>query len=382
MKVLIIYHAGAMQNARQIYQALSKTSDVELTVIVPQRLPTERVYDPSGWLCVEQEENSEGYCLIPVALRDQYKQSKGFEIRRLQSVIKQIRPDIIHVLDEATSNCLIQIVWQKLLASPRSRVLFYGYENLPIRPSWRSSIWKLTWAQMAGGAAANSEALANLRRAGFPKNLPLERIFWGVSTDTFKSMHGLALKEELGLDYEYAVGFVGRFLPQKGLRVLRQAMHVLPSSLHFLIIGNGPMRAELESWSDQPDLRGRIHLYDVMPSKTLAKYINCMNVLVVPSLTLPHWKEQYGRVIAETMACGVPVIGSDSGAIPEVIGPAGLIVPECNPQALAEAVHTAVFDRAARERFRQHGLQRAHQELSVKAMAKRLSDFYHRVLES
>lgn len=379
MKVLIIYHAGAMQNARQIYHELAQAGDIELTVIAPQALQTESIYDHAGWLRIKHEENGSGYRLFPVPLRNPSNYGRGFEIKNLQRLIRQIQPDIIHVLDEAYSNYLFQVVWQRLIAAPHSKVLFYGFENLPLRLGWRSAPWKLTWARMAGGVTANSEAIENLRRGGFPKCLPLERIFWGISTEIFKPMDKLILKKDLNLDCEYIMGFIGRFISEKGLRVLQATICYLPNNVHCLIIGSGPMREELERWSEMFELKGRIHLYHVMPQDTLAKYINCMDVLVVPSLTLPHWKEQYGRVSAEAMACGVPVVGSDSGAIPEIIGTAGLIVQEGNSEALAEAVRTVIFNREARERFRQHGLQRAHQELSVKAMAERLLDFYRRV---
>src|SRR5262249_36913870 len=148
---------------------------------------------------------------------------------------------------------------------------------------------------------------------------PLERIFWGISTDTFRPLEAASLKEQLKLRGDRIVGFVGRLVPEKGLHVLLAAMKRLPSHVECLIIGDGPMRAELELWSSLPELSGRIHLIDPINPHELVNYLNCMDVLALPSLTAPHWKEQYGRIIAEAMACGVPVVGSDSGAIPEVI---------------------------------------------------------------
>jgi quercetin dioxygenase-like cupin family protein len=59
-----------------------------------------------------------------------------------------------------------------------------------------------------------------------------------------------------------------------------------------------------------------------------------LDALVLPSLTRPNWKEQFGRVLVEAMACGVPVVGSDSGEIPRVIGQAGLSFPEGDAGAL------------------------------------------------
>lgn len=379
MKVLIIFHAGAIQNARQIYHELAQAGDIELTVIAPESLQTESVYDPTGWLRVEREENGSGYHLFPVPLRSPSNYGRGFKVKSLQRLIKRIQPDIIHVLDEAYSNYLFQVVWQRLIAAPHSKVLFYGFQNLPLRLGWRSLPWKLTWARMAGGVTASRDAIGILRSFGFPEHLPLERIFWGISTDTFKPMDGATLKNELGLDCEYTMGFIGRLIAEKGIKVLQDALPSLAHNVHCLIIGSGPMRQELEQWSVLPGLNGRIHLFDAMPPETLAKYMNCMDVLVVPSLTLERWKEQYGRVIAEGMACGVPVVGSDSGAIPEVIDSAGLIVPEGSPEGLAEAVCKVICDSEVQKSFRHKGLQRVEQELGVKAMAGRLLDFYRRV---
>ena len=128
MKVLIVYHAGAMQNPRQIYQALAQAGNVELTVIVPEKLKVDRVYNSTGWLCVEHAENCDGYRLVPMPLRNPSNYGQGFESEPLRRFIKQTRPDIIHVLDEPRSGYLFQVVWQRLMVSRRSKVLFYGFE--------------------------------------------------------------------------------------------------------------------------------------------------------------------------------------------------------------------------------------------------------------
>lgn len=366
-----------------IYEALARTGDLELTIVVAQRLKVERVYDPSGWLIVEKEEGSNGYRLVPVPLKNPSAYWQGFESVPLRRLIRETQPDIIHVLDEPTSATLFQIAWQRLRISRHSKVLFYGFQNLPIRFRRRGRLkWKLTWAQMAGGVVANSEALENLKYAGFPKDRLLERIFWGISLGVFKPMESPVLRRQLGLDCEYIVGYVGRLVQEKGVMVLLDSMRNLPANVHCLFIGSGPLRAELEERSELPDYRGRIHLDDVMEPEILANHMNCLDVVAVPSLTTPHWKEQYGRVIGEAMACGVPVVGSNSGAIPEVIGSAGLIVPEGDASALARAMRSAIFDKEMRDRLRQQGLERAERELSVRAMSERLLLFYKRVLEA
>jgi len=355
---------------------------IELTAVVPERYAVDKVYDPSGWLRVEKEDESNGYRLVPVPLVDPKRYTLGFESEPLRRIIKYKQADIIHVWDEPVSFCLSHVAWLRLLVSRKSRVLFYGFQNIPFK--WGvlgKLIWKSTWTQVAGGAAANSEVPSHLRQAGFPANRPVERIFWGIPTELFKPMNKSPLKRELELECECIVGYVGRLVPEKGLAWLLAAMKRLPSNIHCLIIGSGPMRGELELWSELPSLAGRVHLLDAKPVAELPRYLNCMDVLAVPSLTTIDWKEQYGRVIAEAMACGVPVVGSDSGAIPEVIDSAGLIVPEGDVTALAEALQRAIFTEV-RGQLIQQGLERAQQELSIQTMSQRLLDFYNRVLDT
>lgn len=381
MRVLIIYHDGATRSSREIFKAISRRGGLSLSVIVPRERQVERVYEPSGWLRVESEEERDGYRLIPVPLRDPTSYCRGYTVGRLYSVMKALKPDIIHVLDEPWSYCLLQAICLKLVALWRSKVLFYGFENLTVRLQGISRLlWPLAWRGIAGGMAANSEQLSHLRRLGFPGDRQLRRVFWGIPTSVFRRLERPPMRRQLGLDCDYLVGFVGRFAPEKGLRILCDAMLHLPPEVHCLLIGNGPLRSELESAAMETALKGRVHLLNSMAAEALARYLNCMDVMAVPSLTTPHWKEQYGRVIGEGMACGVPIVGSDSGAIPEVIGTAGLVVPEGDAVALAGAVTTLLFSRETRERLGEEGLRRAHENLSCDAMARRLVEFYGEVL--
>src|SRR6185312_482912 len=83
-------------------------------------------------------------------------------------------------------------------------------------------------------------------------------------------------------------------------------------------------------------------------STHIPERLRTFSALVQPSLTRSHWKEQFGRAIMEAMACGVPVIGSDSAEIPNVIGDAGLVVPEGDPHALRDALQRVLGDARLR----------------------------------
>ena len=377
VKVLLFYHSGAMPNAHCIFRELAKSESIELTAVVPEAVQVDRVFDSSGWLRAGRETSADGYRYLSIPLRDPCRYVLGFDRKAMRKVLRDAKPDIIQVLAEPTSRYLSQVIWERLPICPSAKVLFYGFENLPIQfrgiRSWLK--WRATWQQVAGGAAANSEVFAQLSAAGFPRGRILERIFWGISTEVFRPMNREVVKSQLKLNHEHIVGFVGRLVDEKGVLDLLKAIQSLPSSVHGVFIGSGPLKAALEN-------QGRIHAFDVMPPEQLASYLNCMNVIAVPSLTTSHWKEQYGRVIAEAMACGVPVVGSDSGAIPEVIDDAGIIVPEHDVPGLTKAIHQAIFNTEIRERLRQHGSERAEREFSAHTMARRLTSLYNKVLKN
>jgi glycosyltransferase involved in cell wall biosynthesis len=117
-------------------------------------------------------------------------------------------------------------------------------------------------------------------------------------------------------------------------------------SWKFLLLGRGSLQSELMNQAAEHNIQDRIILVESVSHDEVPKYINLMSTLVLPSetnyklknITSVGWKEQFGHVLIEAMACKVPVIGSNSGEIPYVIGDAGLIFPEADAKALADCI--------------------------------------------
>src|SRR5581483_686430 len=146
----------------------------------------------------------------------------------------------------------------------------------------------------------------------------------------------------------FVVGFAGRLVEEKGLWVLCDAFERLPSDATLLLTGQGPLEAEIRARSQARGWGSRLTITSA-PSVRMADVYNRMDCLVLPSLTTRAWKEQFGRAAVEAMACEVPVIGSDSGEIPNVVGEAGLIVPEGDVARLAGALERLRSSPAERE---------------------------------
>jgi L-malate glycosyltransferase len=135
---------------------------------------------------------------------------------------------------------------------------------------------------------------------------------------------------------------------------------------------------------EQEGLSDRLRLIPSVPHDQVAAYIAQMNALILPSettyqfktLTSAGWKEQFGHVLIEAMACRVPVIGSDSGEIPNVIREGGLVFPEGNITELADRLAQLMDDRAFASRIAEAGYQRALAHYTNRAMAQSLLTFY------
>jgi len=100
-----------------------------------------------------------------------------------------------------------------------------------------------------------------------------------------------------------------------------------------------------------------------------------MDILVLPSETRPNWKEQFGRVLIEAMACGACVVGSDSGEIPTLIKASGggRVFPEANPSALADVLQEMIADENQRQTFARIGGDWATDNISLPAVATSVS---------
>jgi glycosyltransferase involved in cell wall biosynthesis len=111
------------------------------------------------------------------------------------------------------------------------------------------------------------------------------------------------------------------------------------------------------------------------------RYLNAMDVLCAPSCTTPRWREQFGRMLVEAFACGVPVIGSDSGEIPHVLGDAGLVAREGDEAAWGRALAGLLESPARRGELAVRGMERARARFAWPVVARQHLDFFERLVD-
>jgi glycosyltransferase involved in cell wall biosynthesis len=190
----------------------------------------------------------------------------------------------------------------------------------------------------------------------------------------------LSLRNRLGLRSP-VIGYIGRLTSGKGLRVLMLAMDKIGGDRlwSLLLLGSGPLEPEILRWAETRGWSDRV-IVVLAKHNDVPSYLGVMDLLVAPSQTMRNWKEQFGRMLIEAFACGVPVLGSDSGEIPYVIGEAGRIIPEEDVEGWAGAIIDLLEQPELRSELAARGMKRCI-PYSVATVAEQYRDYYRWLAE-
>jgi L-malate glycosyltransferase len=295
--------------------------------------------------------------------------------RTLTFRLRSYRPDIIHAEEEPDSLSAFQILLAKRLLSPAAALILHTWQNVD-RPKKRhvAAVLKATLSGSDAVLCANEEAARILSRKGYTR--PIEVIpQQGVDTSVFKPVNGAETPRR------FAVVFAGRFVREKGLDTLFDAVSRINEPVHLLLVGSGPEQEGLENRIRTMKPPHSAEIVAPREQIDMARIYAGTHALVLPSRSTKVWKEQFGRVLVEAMACAVPVIGSDSGAIPEIVGPDGLIFKEGDVEDLARCLSKLIESPVFRNNLGSRGYFRATTIYSQEHVAARTAAFYRRVIK-
>ncbi len=293
--------------------------------------------------------------------------------RTLTFGLRVIRPHLIHAEEEPDSLAALQIAIARRLFAPRAKLILHTWQNVNRPKGWHvRMVLRVALREADAILCANQEGVSVLRAMGYRG--PVEVIPpIGVDMTVFHPLEG---QRDPNI---FRVAYIGRFVPEKGLDTLLEAVALLGSEVELWLIGDGPLRTTLQGWARELGIAERVRWIPPVLPEQIPALLARVSVAVLPSRSTPVWKEQFGRALVEAMACGVPVVGSDSGAIPEVVGDAGLIFPEGDARALAECLQRMMENPDLRRALGERGRRRARVCYSQEIIAAQTADFYRRL---
>lgn len=341
MRVLMVSKACIVGIYQRKLEAIAQQG-VDLCVIVPPSWKDER-----GEQKLERLYTN-GYQLVEVPIRF----NGNFHLHHYPTIgqhIRDFQPDIVHI-DEEPYNLA---TWHTLYHARRNHTksLFFSWQNIK-RDYLPPFNWGEQWVfRNVDYALMGTDDAGDVMRAkGYAKPMTTIPQF-GTDSDLFQPATSRP-------DRPFTIGFIARIVPEKGVGLLLRAVTHLQGDWRLRLVSGGSAINEMKALAKTLHIADKVEFVGQLPSTDLPAEYHKIDVLVLPSLTRPNWKEQFGRVLIEAMASGVPVIGSDSGAIPTVIADAGLILPEDDADALTKAIQQVMDDTHLRHDLIQRGRDR------------------------
>lgn len=366
MKILYVSKAlvvGAYQTKMEALAA----AGASLTAAVPPSWRDER---GETWL---EPSHTVGYDLqiVPMMLNGSFH---AHFYPTLGTLLDRIRPDILHIDEEPYNFAAFHAGW--LAHRRKIPFLFFTWQNIARRypPPFR---WMERWnyRHSSHALAGGEEAKSVLREKGYGQDITVIPQF-GVDGRLFP------FRERQPRE-TVVIGYAGRFVEEKGLHLLLEAVAGLPLAQWRVVLrGSGPYESTLRAKAEALGIAERVEILPPLASTTMQAFYHESDIFVLPSLTRTNWKEQFGRVLIEAMATGTVTVGSDSGEIPHVIGDAGVVVREGDVEALRSALRLLMRDAPLRAKLARAGRERVLANFTQEAIARHTVAIYEQILRT
>jgi glycosyltransferase involved in cell wall biosynthesis len=369
VRVVVVSKTFVAESSQRMLEALAAFPGVDLTLITP---PEWRSDDGRTLPFVPTYTSGYQARPLPIVFNGRYH---FYMYRGLGSAVRELQPDIVHIDEEPYNPAGAQA--QRAASQAGAKTVFVVLQNLYKNyPFPYSAMERYNYARAAHVIAVNAAAGEVARRKGYSGPLSVFTVY-GIDPQMYQTA---PRSEPRPTPDTIVIGFLGRLTLYKGAGLLIEALASMEPRYRLRFIGSGPDEPTLRQMVDERGMRARVDFHPAVPTTGVPAALAEVDMLAVPSMTQPNWMEQFGRVLIEAMACGVPVIGSSSGEIPRVIGDAGLIVPEGDINALSAALLRLGANPRARATYAEAGRQRALSQFTNQAAAENIYRVYQSIL--
>jgi glycosyltransferase involved in cell wall biosynthesis len=361
MKVVRIYHAGRDAAHRERDRALVRAG-VDVTLIVPAEWP-----GGSDEIGNEQFEVVE----LPVLRPGDVNRHRYREFDDIVDVLDRVQPDLLDLHEEPFSAVVRQILRKVRHSLP---AVSYAAQNIDKRFPPPFAQWERAALMRLGGIyPCTRQAASVVVGKGFPGHV---RVLPLAPPPQIAIGHQQAPTDELHML------LVGRLVPEKGVTDAVETLAALRErdvDADLTVVGDGPERDAATALAERLNVAHAVELRPWASAEEIARHYANAHVLLAPSRRTRTWVEQFGRMVVEALAAGAVVVGYATGSLPEVVGDAGVLVPEGDVQGMADAIAGFVADPIGWKALRVAGL-RAAPTTTWDAVARGQRELYEQVL--
>lgn len=309
--------------------------------------------------------NDGGIRVVPIPVTGDRGEGVAWRSKDLYRLLSDFRPDIVQV--EAEPWTPAAAAASSHAAKLRQPLVLFGWESVARSFGFLEGFRRGRTLDRATGLIGGNRVAAAILAKGKP-GVPVTVIPQLGITPPLEVQR----PDQPGL----AIAFVGRLVPEKGLDTLFRACVKLLGKWTLTVVGSGPAQEQLEQLAEKLGIASRITWRGALPPETVRTLWAEVDTLVIPSRTTPGWVETFHQPLVEAMGHGVTVVGSDSGALPELIDTAGLVVPEDDVPALTAALQHLADSPRERQRLGREARLRVMHDYVDDAVARRTLEFW------
>lgn len=369
LKILAISHACVTDVNQQLFVELAQIRDNQIELVVPSSWKSEYSATPQSLKLL----NSVSFPVHSFPVYFSGNLTLHYYKGALARIVRKFNPDVIFIDQEPWAFSTAQ--WLNLAKRFKKPVVIYTKQNiyksypLPFR-----ILEKRCYSIVKSIMVINKETEDVLRKKGYTG--PAPELAHGCDLSLFYPDDSTEMRKRLGLTGT-VLGYMGRLVPDKGIDVMiKGAMKLREANqdISLLIVGSGELDESLRTLASSSSPSLNVVFTGSVPHREAGDYMRCMDIFVLCSRTRSNWKEQFGRVIVEAMACGVPVVGSDSGHIPVLIEQTegGLVFKEDDIDDLKSKIDQLINNPDKRKTMGESGRQYVSEHFTHKAVAETL----------
>jgi glycosyltransferase involved in cell wall biosynthesis len=169
---------------------------------------------------------------------------------------------------------------------------------------------------------------------------------------------------------------VSRLSGEKGVESAIRAVPLLPRRAVLALVGDGPLESRCRTLAQDLGVADRVRFLGLRDD--VERLVAAADVVAAPS----RWEEAFGLAVVEGMAAGKPVVCTRSGAMPSLLGDAGVVVPKEDPAALAQAIGRLIDDPAGSAQLGRAARARALERFGMARWVSRMIGVYARLCPS
>ncbi|MDP2209074.1 MAG: glycosyltransferase family 4 protein [Bacteroidota bacterium] len=372
MRILIIDNLAVASSRRDLYRLLAKQIGEPIHLLVPES------WREQGIITYCEEEKDYNLKIYESPFIFGYRHQRIVYLK-LKKIIGTVKPDIIFINSEPENFNTFHLVLTVSKYFPKIRLACATWRNIDYRNN--PYPYKFGWINRLIESYTKKRIDICVVYSHTAEYMMKELAGWSVvyippslNIEDFQ----FAPKQTSQKTDSFVVGYLGRLSYEKGVDILVKAISLTDKDIHGLIVGDGPEKENLKMLAQNLGISHRIKWNDAVGYRDIPSVLTNFDVLVLPSRNTKFWKEQFGRVLIEAMALGVPVIGSNSGDIPNVIGECGLIFKENDYEELANSIKRLTDDSDLLKTLLNRGREKVEKEYSIGMASQQMIDIFHK----